>query len=47
MLRLTGAEESPGTTYGYSYDLAGDRTEVRVNDSLTESRRVWLPRRIH
>jgi RHS repeat-associated protein len=27
--RLTGATETPGTTYEYRYDLAGNRTEVR------------------
>jgi YD repeat-containing protein len=27
--RLTGATETPGTTYEYTYDLAGNRTEVR------------------
>jgi YD repeat-containing protein len=29
--RLTGATETPGTTYEYTYDLAGNRTEVREN----------------
>ncbi len=29
--RLTGATETPSTTYEYSYDLAGNRTEVREN----------------
>jgi RHS repeat-associated protein len=32
--RLTGATETPGTTYAYSYDLAGNRTEVRENGAL-------------
>jgi RHS repeat-associated protein len=32
--RLTGATETPGTTYDYTYDLAGNRTEVRENDAL-------------
>jgi RHS repeat-associated protein len=32
--RLTGAAETPGTTYEYRYDLAGNRTEVRENDAL-------------
>src|SRR6266508_3711297 len=31
LLRLTGAVESPGTTYAYGYDLAGNRTSVTVN----------------
>jgi YD repeat-containing protein len=31
---LTGATETPGTTYAYSYDLAGNRTEVRENGTL-------------
>ncbi|HEY3228185.1 MAG TPA: RHS repeat-associated core domain-containing protein, partial [Roseiflexaceae bacterium] len=38
LLRLTGATESPGTTYAYSYDLAGNRTAVQVNGIVTESR---------
>jgi RHS repeat-associated protein len=38
LLRLTGAAENPGTTYAYAYDLAGNRTEVRVNGAVTESR---------
>ncbi len=29
--RLTGATETPGTTYAYTYDLAGNRTEVWEN----------------
>jgi RHS repeat-associated protein len=29
--RLTGAAESPGTTFAYAYDLAGNRTGVWVN----------------
>ena len=32
--RLTGAAETPGTTYAYTYDLAGNRTEVRENGAL-------------
>jgi hypothetical protein len=33
--RLTGAAETPGTTYyAYTDDLAGNRTEVRENDAL-------------
>jgi len=32
--RLTGATETPGTTYAYSYDLAGNRTTVRENGTL-------------
>jgi len=31
---LTGATETPGTTYAYTYDLAGNRTEVRENGAL-------------
>jgi YD repeat-containing protein len=34
--RLTKAVESPGTTYAYAYDLAGNRTEVTVNGTVTE-----------
>jgi YD repeat-containing protein len=33
--RLTDAAESPGTTYGYRYDLAGNRTETWVNGTRT------------
>jgi YD repeat-containing protein len=29
--RLTGATETPGTTYDYTDDLAGNRTDVREN----------------
>jgi RHS repeat-associated protein len=35
LLRLTGANESPGTTYAYSYDNAGNRTGVWVNGTRT------------
>jgi YD repeat-containing protein len=35
--RLIGAAEQPGTTYGYTYDLVGNRTEVRVDGSVTDS----------
>ncbi|MFL5807434.1 MAG: hypothetical protein ACJ8CR_37625 [Roseiflexaceae bacterium] len=31
--RLTGAGETPGATYGYAYDNAGNRTGVWVNGS--------------
>jgi RHS repeat-associated protein len=36
--RLTAAQEQPGTTYGYSYDLAGNRTQVTKNGTTTENR---------
>ena len=36
LLRLTSAEEAPGTVYAYAYDLAGNRTEVRENDTLVQ-----------
>ncbi|MFP4440609.1 MAG: hypothetical protein ACLFVO_25525 [Chloroflexaceae bacterium] len=32
--RLTGAAETPGTTYAYTYDLAGNRTAVWENGAL-------------
>jgi len=32
--RLTGATETPGTTYDYTDDLAGNRTDVRENGTL-------------
>ena len=35
--RLIGAEEQPGTV-GYGYDAVGNRTEVCVDGSVTESR---------
>jgi RHS repeat-associated protein len=35
--RLTGATESPGTTYTYTYDLAGNRTGVWVNGTQVVS----------
>jgi len=35
--RLTGATETPGTTYAYTYDLAGNRTDVRENGALVAS----------
>lgn len=38
LLRLIGATESPGTTYAYAYDLAGNRTAVQINGVTTESR---------
>ena len=38
LLRLTGATESPGTAYGYAYDLAGNRTSATVNGSVVKSR---------
>jgi RHS repeat-associated protein len=34
---LTGATESPGTSYAYAYDLAGNRTEVWENGVQTQS----------
>ena len=33
--RLVGATETPGTGYGYVYDLAGNRTDTLVNGSVT------------
>jgi RHS repeat-associated protein len=36
--RLTGAAESPGTTYGYSFDAAGNRTGVTHNGTTVETR---------
>ncbi|HZG65252.1 MAG TPA: hypothetical protein VEZ12_00815, partial [Herpetosiphonaceae bacterium] len=36
--RLTKAVESPGTTYEYAYDLLGNRTEVKTNGTVSESR---------
>jgi YD repeat-containing protein len=35
--RLTGAVESPGTSFGYTYDLAGNRTGGTVNGAPTTS----------
>jgi len=35
--RLTGATESAGTTYGYGYDLAGNRTGVWLNGTQVVS----------
>jgi RHS repeat-associated protein len=35
LLRLTGANESPGATYAYSYDDAGNRTGVWLNGTRT------------
>lgn len=37
LLRLTDASISGGTTYSYTYDLAGNRTEVWVNGVLTQA----------
>ena len=34
--RLIGAAESPGTAYAYQYDLAGNRTDVTTNGTLTQ-----------
>ncbi len=28
----------PGASYGYAYDLAGNRTDATVNHSVSESR---------
>jgi YD repeat-containing protein len=33
--RLVGAVESPGTSYAYTYDAAGNRTSVTVNGTTT------------
>ena len=33
--RLTGATESTGTTFGYGYDTAGNRTSVTLNGTTT------------
>ncbi|WP_026369729.1 hypothetical protein [Kallotenue papyrolyticum] len=38
LYRLTGAQESPGTTYSYRYDLVGNRTAVWVDGMLVEQR---------
>jgi YD repeat-containing protein len=35
--RLTGAVESPGSSFAYSYDLAGNRTGVTVDGSSVAS----------
>jgi YD repeat-containing protein len=35
LLRLTGAVESPGTSYSYAYDPSGNRTGVWVNGTRT------------
>jgi len=35
--RLTGAPESPGSNFGYAYDLAGNRTSVAVNGATQVS----------
>jgi YD repeat-containing protein len=42
--RLSGAVESPGTSYGYRYDLAGNRTGGTVNGTPAAGHRVELPR---
>jgi len=34
--RLIGAAESPGSTYAYQYDLAGNRTQVAANGATTQ-----------
>ena len=34
--RLTGAVESPGSSYAYQYDVAGNRTQVAVNGATTQ-----------
>ena len=34
--RLIGAQESPGSSYGYQYDVAGNRTQVTVNGTTTQ-----------
>ena len=36
--RLVGAREVPGTVYSYTFDLAGNRTELRANGGLVQSR---------
>lgn len=36
--RLTGATESPGTVYAYTYDLAGNRTAAWENSVQVQSR---------
>jgi YD repeat-containing protein len=35
--RLTGAAESPGSSFAYTYDLAGNRTSVAVNGTQQAS----------
>jgi len=37
LLRLIGAVESPGNTYAYGYDSAGNRTSVQVNGGTPTS----------
>ena len=34
--RLIGAVESPGSSYAYQYDLAGNRTQVAANGATTQ-----------
>ena len=36
--RLIGAVESPGSSYAYQYDVAGNRTDVTTNGTLTQHR---------
>ena len=36
--RLIGAQESPGGGYAYQYDVAGNRTDVTTNGTLTQHR---------
>jgi len=36
--RLIGAQESPGSSYAYQYDVAGNRTDVTTNGTLTQHR---------
>jgi len=36
--RLIGAAESPGSSYAYRYDVAGNRTDVTTNGTLTQHR---------
>jgi len=36
--RLIGAAESPGSSYAYQYDVAGNRTDVTTNGTLTQHR---------
>jgi RHS repeat-associated protein len=38
LARLTSATESPGTSYAYAYDLAGNRTDAWVNGAPVEHR---------
>ena len=44
--RLTGATENPGVAYTYGYDKAGNRTQVKVNGTTTETRSYNLANQV-